>query len=252
MLPVARRYQGTEMGKLEDFSSILEPFSLLMGFQRVKGYYKDTVLIHVAHHLLILLGPASQLLRLSPLLSTKHAAQMLPPRLARWLFVCKEGDGDEPRCGIASAYNATAPTDKRELRRRKMGNRYPAGLVEVVVGEPGKSCNAACAGLDRVCTDWGAIFVQKATHVLLARGNGSEYRRRKFDKCKMDVWYGPIMSAARSFLPVIDSRSGPDDFIVLGASRLFQCATSMSQSLRRVCPCFKRTAALISGSANMF
>lgn len=239
------------VGYLEDFSSILEPFSLIRGFDKVKGYYKNAVLIHVAHHLLILVGPASPLLRLSPLLSTKHAAQKLPPQMARWLFVC-EGYGDEPRCGMVPPYNAILQATNLELRNRNLGIRYPADLVEVAAGEPGKSCDTVCKGLDRVCAEWGAIFVQKATHVLVARGNWSEYWDRQFARCEMSDIYGPLMSVVRSDLPVIDFRAGANGPMVLGPPRLFRCDSPTAHSLKRVCPCFNKTAAMVSGGAGLF
>lgn len=163
----------------------------MKGYGKVRGAYKDTAMIHVAHHLLIFLGPQSPFLNNTAQLKNKYLQYRLPFLLVRGLFSCQsKSQGYEPECGIPlGVQNRSIRPSKAELKRREAGNRFPRLLVEVVAGGPGESCDGACNGVNRACFEWGAIYAQVATHVRL--GNKTVYHPRMFEQCKPNSVYGP-------------------------------------------------------------
>ncbi len=231
---------------------MLLPFGFIKGFGKVRGAYKDTTLIHVAHHLLIFLGPQSPFLNRKAKLKEKYRQNQLPSRMARGLFSCHTKDqGQDPECGRRQGTkNTTFPPSKAELKRRVAGNRYPKMLVEVVAGRQGESCDAACVSVNRTCFEWGAIYAQMATHVLL--DNITVYRSREFEPCTPNSVYGPMLPVSRSDLPSINALARPSDSIRLGSVRLFRCEVPTSFDSRRVCPCFNSTAAAQHGNMGLF
>jgi hypothetical protein len=218
----------------------------MKGYGKVKGAYKDTTLVHVAHHLLIILGPQSPFLKRTEELQKKYLQYRLPSKIAVGLFSCQD-----PECGQpAQNTNISYRPDQAELKRREAGNRYPKLLVEVVAGGPGESCDIACSRVNRQCLEWGAIYAQMATHVRL--GNVTVYRPRVFVPCTFNYVFGPMLPFTRSDLPTMDVRARSGDSIRLGSVRLFRCEVPTSLDNRRVCPCFNSTAAAIRGSMGLF
>jgi hypothetical protein len=223
----------------------------MKGYGKVRGAYKDIALVHVAHHLLIFLGPQSPFLNRTEALRKKYLQYRLPSKKALGLFICHSNEqGYDPECGQplgAKNSNGSTQPDKADLTD---GNKYPKLLVEVVAGGPGESCDIACSRVNRQCFEWGAIYAQMATHVRL--DNITVYRSRVFEPCIIKPAYGPILDIARSDLPIMDAIARTNDSIRLGSVRLFRCEVTTSLDSRRVCPCFNSTAAAIHGSAGLF
>ena len=211
-------------------------------------------MIHVAHHLLIFLGPQSPFLNSTAQLKDQYLQYRLPFQLVRGLFSCQsksQGHSSYPECGLPlGVQNRSFRPNKVELKRREAGNRFPQLLVEVVAGGPGESCDRACNGVNRTCFEWGAIYAQIATHVRL--DNKTVYRPRVFERCKPDSVYGPMLPVSRSDLPIMGALARHNDSIRLGSVRLFRCDVSTSLGHRRVCPCFNSTAAAVHGSVGLF
>ncbi len=248
--------QRTANGFTWDFSRFLLPFGLLKGYAKVRGGYKDTVLVHVAHHLLVFLGPHSPLLNNTELLE-KYLHFRLPSKDAVRLFSCRSpADQDESECGRLVAaqgpesQNMSFKTSKDIDFHLASGYKYPQQLVQVVVGRAGEDCGMVCSRVDRSCAEWGGIYSQMATHMLL--DNSTLYRSRIFEPCKAHGVYGPILRQARSDLPIIDARIRDSDPVRLGSVRLFRCNTSTDSSNRRLCPCFNKTYAAVLGGLGLF
>jgi hypothetical protein len=223
-------------------------FGLMKGYGKVRSAYKDTALVHVAHHLLIFLGPQSPFLNRTEALRKKYLKYRLPSNIAVGLFSCHDPECGQP-LGAQNSTRSIRP-DKAELKRRADGNRYPKLLVEVVAGGPGESCDIACSRVSRQCFEWGAIYAQMATHVRL--DNATVYRPRVFEPCIFNYVFGPILPVARSDLPIMDAMARTNDSIRLGSVRLFRCEVTTSLDSRRVCPCFDSTAAAVHGNVRLF
>jgi hypothetical protein len=223
----------------------------MKGYGKVRSAYKDTALVHVAHHLLIFLGPKSSFLNRTEALHKKYRQYSLPPKTAVGLFSCQSKAQDhDPECGQPlGAHNSIHP-NKVDLAHQAAGNRYPELLVEVVAGGPGESCDIVCSSVNRQCFEWGAIYAQMATHVRL--DNITVYRPRVFEPCTLSSIYGPMLPVARSDLPTMDALTGTNTSIRLGSVRLFRCDVPTSLDSRRVCPCFNRTAAAVHGNVGLF
>jgi hypothetical protein len=209
----------------------------MKGYSKVRGAYKDTALVHVAHHLLIFLGPQSPFLNRTEALQKKYLQYSLSSKAAVGLFTC------HTECGAKNSGRSIQP-DKAFSADE---NRYPKLLVEVVAGEPGESCDIACSSVKRQCFEWGAIYAQMATHVLLH--NSTVYRHRVFEPCTVKPAHGPMLAVARSDLPTM---AMSNESIRLGSVRLFRCDVPTNLDSRRVCPCFNSTTAAIHGSVDLF
>jgi hypothetical protein len=245
-------HQTTDDGYNGIFKHLFLPFGLIKGYGKVRGEYKDTALIHVAHHLLIFLGPRSPFLNRTEVLQERYQRYHLPSRVARGLFSCQsKSQGHEPECGRPlGAQNRSSRSDRAGLKRQKAGNRYPQQLVEVVAGGPMESCDIVCKRVNRQCFEWGAIYAQMATHVRL--NNVTVYRPRMFEPCLFSSVFGPMLPVARSDLPTMNALARPSDPIRLGSVRLFRCDVPTSLDSRRVCPCFNNTVAALHGSVGLF
>jgi hypothetical protein len=69
----------TQGGKSDSFSALLAPFGWMKGFGHSRGAYKDTVPVHVAHHLVVFLGPESRLFGEHPDLRDQHGNASMSP-----------------------------------------------------------------------------------------------------------------------------------------------------------------------------
>ncbi|EKX34535.1 hypothetical protein GUITHDRAFT_147147 [Guillardia theta CCMP2712] len=223
----------TQRGRSPNFASILYPFSLISGIGKVRGYYKDMVMVHVAHHTIFLVGPHA------PVLERNGSAQSLFAKLAM---------SSEQALNF---FNSSCKHDKTIILPAVLAaanqGRTTSPFVLVVAGRPREDCDTVCKHLSRVCTTWGAIYASIPNKL---QGRSAA---RSLNPSKSPLFnnkptaYGDRLAEVRNDLPVLHNQS-----LLTGPIRLFRCSANTEPSNKRICPCFTHEFVASEGHKKLF